>query len=345
MNYIETNRVKELFYEYKKRKIRRKKRCMLVISLLLFCLIICLLYVCANKERLLVKKPADYATMVEVGAKADITTESFQSQLEGQVDKDSLIVASPSVATKKDSSKRKPVKQYDNVYNVPETSLGKVEDIHGDNSYDESVYKKVSDEPIDINYFSNALFVGDSRTEGMLLYSDLPNMNAYTYKGLSVDKLDSEVCIKVDGFDKEYTCYDALKLVTYDSYYLMFGVNELGWVYSDAFVDKFNELVEYILDINPNAIIYVESILPVTSELSAKDEVYNQDKIEEFNKALKDMCDANSNVIYLDIASSVKNEDGYLPAEASNDGVHCNADYCKRIIQYIRCNVYEKISE
>ena len=54
------------------------------------------------------------------------------------------------------------------------------------------------------------------------------------------------------------------------------------------------------------------------------------------------MCQDRKDVIYLDIASAVMDEEGYLPEEASTDGIHCNADYCKRIIQYIRNNTYTK---
>ena len=224
---------------------------------------------------------------------------------------------------------------------VPETSLPPVEDIKGNNWYNDSLYKPV-EVPAELIYFSDSVFIGDSRTEGLLLYSGLPNLNGFCYKGLSVDKLSSDASIYVEGYENKMTCYDAISTTSYNSYYCMFGVNELGWVSIDAFIDNFSSMIDHIKSVNPDAIIYVESILPVSKKVSDSGDVYNQERINEFNARILEMCQTRKDVIYLDIAAAVVGEDGYLPEEASPDGIHCNADYCKRIIQYIRCNTFIK---
>lgn len=225
---------------------------------------------------------------------------------------------------------------------VPETTLPAVEEVEGNNWYNEELYQLVSEEPVDLNHFNNAVFIGDSRSEGLILYSGLPNLNGFCYKGLSVDKLESEANIFITGYEGEYTCYDAISMVPYSSYYCMFGINELGWNSIDVFVEDFSAMIDHIKSVNPEAIIYVESILPVSKIKSEESDIYNQERINEFNAKILEMCQTRGDVIYLDVSSAVIGEDGYLPEEASPDGVHCNADYCKRIIQYIRCNVYEK---
>ena len=48
-------------------------------------------------------------------------------------------------------------------------------------------------------------------------------------------------------------------------------------------------------------------------------------------------------VIYLDSAAAVMDEDGYLPEEASTDGIHCDINYVKRLIQFYRYNTFKKI--
>lgn len=226
---------------------------------------------------------------------------------------------------------------------VPETGLKAVEDIQGDNWADESSYTKSKEEAVPLSYFSRSVFIGDSRTEALLLYSGLPNINGFCYKGLSVDKLETDQVITVPGEEGEYTCYEAIDMTNYDNYYLMFGMNELGWIYIEPFIDNFDKLIDYIKQHNPEATIYVESILPVSEEESGTSDIYTQGRIDEFNQALKEMCMERGDVIFLDLAAAVSGEDGYLPADASVDGIHCNADYCKRLIQYIRCNTYTKI--
>lgn len=228
-------------------------------------------------------------------------------------------------------------------FNVPDTILPDVEEIVGNNWYNDTKHKQNDNSPIDMSFFNNTVFIGDSRTEGLLLYSGIPNLNGFCYKGLSLDKLDSDASIIIPDSNELFTCYDAISNTDFDNYYCMFGVNELGWVSQDAFIDKFNELIDHIYRVNPDAIVYVESILPVTSNSSAEDEIYTQDRINEYNRLLFDMCRNRGDVIYLDVASSVMDENGFLPDEASTDGIHLSSDYCKRVIQYIRCNTYSHI--
>jgi len=225
---------------------------------------------------------------------------------------------------------------------VPETSLAPVEEIEGNNWYNDAIFERASEEPVDLNYFTSSVFIGDSRSEGLILYSGLPHLNGFCYKGLSVDKLTSDQNIYINGYSGKYSCYQAISMTSYDSYYCMFGINELGWVSIDAFIEDFSAMLDHILSVNPDAIIYVESILPVSKEGSESSDVYKQERINEFNTKILEMCMTRGDVIYLDIASAVMGEDGYLPSEASGDGIHCNADYCKRVIQYIRCNTYKK---
>lgn len=226
-------------------------------------------------------------------------------------------------------------------FTVPETSLPPVEEIEGNDWYNEDLYVK-HEGPIDFSYFNNSVFIGDSRTEGMILYGGIPNLNAFCYKGLSIDKLDSLQEIYVPGEGSGYTCFEAIEMTKYDNYYCMFGVNELGWVYLDVFIEYFNELIEVIKEANPDATIYVQSVLPVSEYESGTSDVYTQDRVMQLNTMLIEMCQSRNDVIYLDTAASVTGEDGFLPEEAATDGIHCNADYCKRMLQYIRYHVYDK---
>ena len=226
-------------------------------------------------------------------------------------------------------------------YTVPDTVLGPVEEVTPSNWYDESKYEKV-DGPVDLSYFDNVCFIGDSRTEGLVLYSGLPNINGFYYKGLSVDKLDTDNVIYIPGVGNGYTCYDAVRVTDFDAYYLMFGVNELGWVYVDMFADNMSKFIDFIKSEKPNAVIYVQSILPVSLTSSQKSDIYNQDRVNMFNEELLKMCQERGDVIYLDSSAAVMDENGYLPEEASTDGVHCSADYIRRLVQFYRYNTFIK---
>lgn len=226
-------------------------------------------------------------------------------------------------------------------YEVPDTVLGPVEDVVPANWYDESKYQKVEG-PVDLSYFDNVCFIGDSRTEGLVLYSGLPNINGFYYKGLSVDKLSTDRVISIPGVGNGYTCYEAVDATDFDAYYLMFGVNELGWVYTDMFTQNMSDFIDYIKSVKPNAVIYVQSILPVSLSSSQKSDIYTQDRVNMFNEELLNMCKQRGDVIYLDSSAAVIDENGYLPEEASTDGIHCSADYIRRIVQFYRYNTFIK---
>ena len=42
-----------------------------------------------------------------------------------------------------------------------------------------------------MDYFSDALFIGDSRTDGLRLYSGIKGADFYCYKGLTIFEMDS----------------------------------------------------------------------------------------------------------------------------------------------------------
>ena len=245
----------------------------------------------------------------------------------------------PTTEDEQDQTQSVPVP--DTSYTVPETSLGPVEEVQAANWYDENKYQKV-DGPVDLSYFDNVCFIGDSRTEGLVIYSGLANINGFYYKGLSVDKLETDNVISIPGVGNGYTCYDAVRVTDFAAYYLMFGVNELGWVYVDVFVDNMSKFIDFIKSEKPDAVIYVQSILPVSLSSSQKSDIYNQERVNMFNDELLKMCQQRGDVIYLDSAASVMDENGYLPEDASTDGVHCSADYIRRLVQFYRYNTFIK---
>ena len=185
---------------------------------------------------------------------------------------------------------------------------------------------------VDDSYFDDAVFIGDSRTEGFMLYAGPSGADYLTAVGLMVDTIFTQPYIKQG--DKKVTVMDALAGMEFSKVYIMLGVNELGWVYSSIFQEYYGRIIDRIREINPDAIIYIESILPVSAEKSEKDSVYNNPRIDEFNQLLKDLA-AEKEVYYLNVAEAVADETGCLPAEGTFDGVHLKPDYCKLWKEYL----------
>ena len=185
---------------------------------------------------------------------------------------------------------------------------------------------------VDNSFFDDAVFIGDSRTEGFMIYEDV-NATSYTHKGLMVDTIFTSPVITQDG--EKITVMEALKNTSFNKVYIMLGINETGWQSSYFFIQKYGEIIDEIKKINPDAIIYVESILPVSEKVSMNHSYIKKAKIDEYNVLIKEMV-KEKGVYYLDISSAVANEAGYLPEDAATDGIHLNKNYCDKWLQYLK---------
>lgn len=188
-------------------------------------------------------------------------------------------------------------------------------------------------EAVDNSYFDDAVFIGDSRTEGLILYTGLSNAASYTHKGLMVNTVFTEPVVNKNG--EKIPVIEALRKTDFKKVYIMFGINETGWPYNQEFKEEYGKLIDEIKSINPRAIIYVQQIIPVTDQLSATHRYVKNGKIREFNKLIRLLAEEKE-VYYIDTASAVAMANGSLPEEAAIDGIHLNLKYCKKWLEYLK---------
>ena len=193
--------------------------------------------------------------------------------------------------------------------------------------------ESAEEELVDDSYFDDAAFIGDSRTQGLMLYTGLSNATFYTAQGLMVDTFFTK---KVIGSgENKVTIPDAMKQQTFGKVYIMLGVNELGWSYEDVFIQKYGELVDEVKKLQPEATIFIQSILPVSEAKSDRDKIYNNPKIDRYNQLIQKMAE-DKGAKYLNVSEAVGLDGGALPAEASTDGVHLNKEYCFKWLDYLK---------
>ena len=187
-----------------------------------------------------------------------------------------------------------------------------------------------------VEFDSTVAFIGDSRTQGLIMYNGLKEVQDYSYIGLMVDMAITKEFVQTqDG--KKITLLQDMKNKNIKSVYIMLGLNELGWSYPQVFKIKYKELINEIKKIQPNCKIYIQSIIPMTKSKSDNDEIFNNKNVEKFNKLVKEVA-KEENVTYLDVKSTLVDSQGYLPEEASMDGVHLDIDYCEKWINYLKNN-------
>ena len=179
--------------------------------------------------------------------------------------------------------------------------------------------------------FKNAVFIGDSRTEGFYFYSDITKYcdNFLVHKGLTVSEFGSR---KFAGKKENQTVYEALKGKKYDKVFLMQGLNELGWPSSEQFVQSYKKVIQKIQKLLPDATIYVQEIIEVSKKKSDSDQYFTKARVDEWNEKVKQLCDGKK-VVWVELNPKLTDKNGYLMSDASTDGIHLKKDYCQIWLQ------------
>lgn len=179
---------------------------------------------------------------------------------------------------------------------------------------------------VDETWFDDALFIGDSRTVGMSEYGSLPNATFYASTGLTVYKLFTAEIVPVEGGRQKITIEEALQERQFAKIYLMIGINEMGTGTVETFMEKYTEVVAKLQELQPDAVIYLQAIMRVSCERSAKGDYINNEGIDLRNEEIEKLAD-NEKIFYLDVNSVICDEEGGLEKSYTFDGVHLMAKY------------------
>ncbi|MGN0601892.1 MAG: GDSL-type esterase/lipase family protein [Oscillospiraceae bacterium] len=194
----------------------------------------------------------------------------------------------------------------------------------------------VSSEQVLEDEFDDAAFVGDSRTVGLQMNTNIPKASFYASIGLNVSTALTDNKVDLANGNKG-TVLDGMKEKKFKRIYVMFGINELGWPYPDVFQEKYEKLVNEIKKLQPDATVYVQSILPVSYKAVNTNKVFTNANVNKFNELIKNAAE-NTGATYLDVASVFRDSNGELPTEASTDGIHLVHDYCQKWLDYLSAN-------
>lgn len=189
-------------------------------------------------------------------------------------------------------------------------------------------------QPVDEDYFTDALFIGDSRTVGLSEYCEPLDERAtfYAQVSLTIYKVMDKPIAK-SGNDK-ITLEQALTENQFNKIYIMLGLNEIGTGTAESFAEEYANVVNRIRELQPDAIIFIQGIMHVTEHKSSTDKYFNNDNINRRNEELAKLAD-NKNIFYMDMNEAVDDENGNLIKELSFDDVHLKASSYERWYQFL----------
>ena len=127
---------------------------------------------------------------------------------------------------------------------------------------------------------------------------------------------------------------------------LMFGTDSAGSMEIDDFISNYQRLITEMKRINPNGVIIVQSILPVSSYYDENSRNLNNNKINKLNYYLAKMCE-ELNISFLNTAEALKNSQGQLKDEfyrdsATESGIYLNEEANEVAMKYFRTHMKEE---
>ncbi|WP_051195142.1 GDSL-type esterase/lipase family protein [Pseudobutyrivibrio ruminis] len=227
----------------------------------------------------------------------------------------------------------------DGVYPWSKVELQSASEEQGKDNLPEAVVDTAEKEKefttVDDSYFDDALFIGDSRIVGLSQYCEAIDSRAtfFAKKSLTIFDIRSKEWIEDENKNK-MSIATALAGKHFKKIYLMVGINELGTGDEERFREVYSEVIQGLKYLQPDATIFICSIMHVSEEKNNTDELYNNTNINIRNDAIKGLAD-NRKVFYLDVGEAVDDENGNLKAETTGDGVHLKGACYEPLHQYL----------
>ncbi len=196
-------------------------------------------------------------------------------------------------------------------------------------------------EMVDHSFYDNAAIIGDSRSQGLMMYGDMPGANL---TGMGVSEYNIWDRAYVETSSGTLTCLQALSRGTYDTIYIALGINSLGFPSMEKYYENYCRLIDEVRALQPNAVIYVQNIIPVNETvLRAKNyaECFNNYNVRVFNEYIQRIA-TEKGLYFLDIFDLFLDKTtGELISSASGDGLHVTSEYAKIWANYLKTHTID----
>lgn len=170
----------------------------------------------------------------------------------------------------------------------------------------------------DINYakyYENTIFMGDSITEALSEFGILDSYNVIANKGDTVIKASQNI--------------DKLQGINPKNLVLLYGMNDViafdsnsSEESSNAFKEKYIELINSIKAVLPKTNIYLISPLPVMNNAVNTNYRLTNENLNEFRLKVTEVATATGST-YIDLASIITDKDSLH----EQDGIHYKYDF------------------
>lgn len=189
---------------------------------------------------------------------------------------------------------------------------------------------------VPLTYFDDAVILGDSRADGLTIYTELKNhVTSYA-------RVSCTAKMVLEGTDSVAPILPKIekKAGEFKKVYIMLGLNEIGQNY-DTIMDRYSTIIDRLKKSQPEAVIYLQTVLPITQYVQNNHDYLRKDKIVSFNNRLQRLA-AEKEVYLIDPTPVFMGNNGYMTtdarASAGNETgeIHFNKTYTVKWLDYLR---------
>lgn len=194
-------------------------------------------------------------------------------------------------------------------------------------AYDSTVIRQPSGGQVDLSYFSDAAFLGDSLTIGFSDYSiNLGGALICGYTGVGPDAIVNRSAVKSSVRGQEIAL-DVLAEAQPKKLYILLGTNTLTTLgATDRFLAYYGQMLDVLREtLGQDCVIYVQSIPPVRPAAAEQKPGLASEVLQQVNEQLAQLADSK-NCVYLDLWEALADGEGNLKELVSApDGIHLSA--------------------
>ena len=192
---------------------------------------------------------------------------------------------------------------------------------------------------VDISYFDDALFLGDSLADGFKVYNSslaLKDSKAgYLTQKSTSPRTFLQPGVKVDAGAGPVDVWAVIQQRQPGKMYLTMGTNALMGMTPEEFVDSYRQLIDKIRRTSPDTQIYVTTVTPVTAWKSQSEPRLSFERIYRSNQLIAQMCHEKG-LALINLYDVLKSSSGYLREDiAAGDGYHLTPSGYREWLDYL----------
>jgi len=193
-------------------------------------------------------------------------------------------------------------------------------------------------EPVDVAYFDDAIFFGDSLSTGFVTHRLFRNAAVVAAIGASPAVALEEPLIPTT-YGMATMLEAAQEKGPRGKVYIMLGSQALE-LSTEEFVEGYRQFIAAVREQYPGATIYIMSMPPVAAHVGDFHPGVSRERVIELNSYIAELARV-SDLPFLNVFDALAGPDGYLPAHGASDGLHLSAEYHFVLLDFLKAHTLE----